>query len=62
MSAVSAVTPTVVIGNVAVVAPEGTVTEAGIVTALFEEASVTTSPAVPAMLESVTVPVDVNPP
>ena len=54
--------PTVVIGNVAVVAPAGTVTVGGRVAALFEEDRVTTSPAEPAGVDSVTVPVELNPP
>ncbi len=59
---VSAVMPTVVIVNVAVVAPAATVTFAGKVAAALVEARVTTSPEGPAGLARVTVPVEVNPP
>ena len=48
--------------NVAVVAPAGTVTEVGMVTAVLVELSETTSPDGPAALARVTVPVEVNPP
>ena len=59
---VSADTPTVVIWKVAVVAPAAIVTDVGRVAAELEEASDTTAPDAPAMLEIVTVPVEVNPP
>jgi len=57
-----AVTGTVVIGNVTVVVPAGTVTVAGTVTFTFVDAKVTTSPVGPAGEVKLTVPVVDAPP
>ncbi len=62
VNGVSAVTPTVVIVNEAVVAPPGTVTELGRVTAGLLADRETTSPEAAAALARVTVPVEVKPP
>lgn len=62
VTAISAVTVDVAIGNVALAAPAGTVTVDGIVAAALELKSCTGAPPLGAALCSVTVPVDVAPP
>jgi hypothetical protein len=52
----------VLIVKVAVVLPLATVTDAGAVTALFEEVRITVAPLAPALALKVTVPVEVAPP
>ena len=58
----TAVTLTVVIANVADVAPEGTVTETGTFAETLELVSVTTTPPAGAAADNVTVPVTPAPP
>lgn len=55
-------TGTVVIGNVTLVLPAGTVTEGSVLAAEFAELSGTTTPFVPAFWDRVTIPVDETPP
>lgn len=62
LTAVDAVTETVVTVNVALEAPAGTVTLAGTVAVAELEASDTTAPPVGAALVNVTVPCEVPPP
>ena len=48
--------------NDVLVAPPGTVTEAGTVAATFDELNVTTAPSAPAFYDSFTVPTEAAPP